>query len=268
MIRTFSRPASPARRITASRSAEVPIEPTAVMPKDEQDSPAPCASASSRLRRRAGRDRALDQASRVVDEEAGRVAAASRSILPPSGAWVAAVIPASCIAALLPTPAWPSTRSSTTGRSLTTASRSAAVGKRLVGPQFLVPAEADDPRGCRLGRRHRRRSRCCMSASELVPTRSSVSAPTPSSMTWPWASISPGSSVRPRAVDRTRVRVRPPVAALVEHLPHLAVVADQQAAEMLQLAVGADLDAVDVVDQRVGERGGGGKQLRRARGVS
>ena len=36
---------------------------------------------------------------------------------------------------------------------------------------------------------------------------------------------------------------------------------------MLQLAVGADLDAVDVVDQRVGEAAARRGALRRARGV-
>ena len=46
---------------------------------------------------------------------------------------------------------------------------------------------------------------------------------------------------------------------------HLAVVADQQAREALQLAVGADLDAVDVVDQRVGESGRRRGARRRAR---
>ena len=53
------------------------------------------------------------------------------SIVPPEGALVCAVIPAALSAALLATAAWPSTRSSHTGRSPTTASRSAAVGKRL-----------------------------------------------------------------------------------------------------------------------------------------
>ena len=36
---------------------------------------------------------------------------------------------------------------------------------------------------------------------------------------------------------------------------HLAVVADQDAGEALQLAIRIDLDAVDVGDQRVGEGG-------------
>ena len=42
--------------------------------------------------------------------------------------------------------------------------------------------------------------------------------------------------------------------------PHLAVVADDQRLEMLELAVGTDLHAVDVADQRVGEGGGGGEE--------
>jgi hypothetical protein len=52
------------------------------------------------------------------------------SIFPPLGDCDAAVTPASFIAALFAQPAWPSTRSSQTGRSATTLSMSAAVGKR------------------------------------------------------------------------------------------------------------------------------------------
>ena len=65
--------------------------------------------------------------------------------------------------------AWPSTRSSTTGRSATTASRSAAVGKRLFRPQFLVPADADDPLRVRDARPHNRAAAAASSASERVP---------------------------------------------------------------------------------------------------
>jgi hypothetical protein len=57
-------------------------------------------------------------------------------------------------------------------------------------------------------------------------------------------------------------RVR--VLNLGEGLHDLAVVADQQGLESLQLAVGADLDAVGVVDQRVG-RCGGGEERRQQR---
>ncbi len=55
---------------------------------------------------------------------------ASRMILPPAGSGVDFVMPASASVRLLAQPAWPSTRSSQTGRSDTTASSSAAVGKR------------------------------------------------------------------------------------------------------------------------------------------
>ena len=63
--------------------------------------------------------------------------------LPRAG--VAAVTPAAFIAALLATTAWPSTRSSTTGRPGTTESRSAAVGKRLSGHSSWFQPQPDDP---------------------------------------------------------------------------------------------------------------------------
>ncbi len=58
----------------------------------------------------------------------------ARSCRRPDPAWLS-VMPASASARLLAQPAWPSTRSSHTGRSLTTASSSAAVGKR---PSFQI----------------------------------------------------------------------------------------------------------------------------------
>ena len=41
----------------------------------------------------------------------------------------------------------------------------------LVGPQFLVPAAAEDPARRRDAPRHKSRSRCCRSAIELVPVK-------------------------------------------------------------------------------------------------
>ena len=60
----------------------------------------------------------------------------------------------------------------------------------------------------------------------------------------------PGQHRSPAAVDRTGKRDRRGWAG--QHGLHLAVVGDDQSREMLKLTVGADLDAVDVADQRIG----------------
>jgi hypothetical protein len=48
--------------------------------------------------------------------------------------------------------------------------------------------------------------------------------------------------------------------ALCQQLHHLAVVADMHAGEALELALRVDLDAVRIVDQRIGQRRGGKDQ--------
>jgi hypothetical protein len=83
--------------------------------------------------RQRGRDAGADKGLRGVDEGAGRPPAIS--IRPPAGTAVAAVTPASFIASVFATAAWPSTRSSQTGRSATARSMSAAVGN-LPRPQL------------------------------------------------------------------------------------------------------------------------------------
>ena len=67
----------------------------------------------------------------------------------------------------------------------------------------------------------------------------------------------PGQQRPPLAVD---LMLRPAAAIVVgiDDLQTLPSSPIEQAGEMLQLAVGADLDAVDVVDQGVG--GGGGSE--------
>ena len=45
--------------------------------------------------------------------------------------------------------------------------------------------------------------------------------------------------------------------ALGEQLNHLAVITNENASEAHQLAIGVDLNAVGIVDQRVRQRGGG-----------
>ncbi len=64
------------------------------------------------------------------------------------------------------------------------------------------------------------------------------------------------------AVEQVARPLGPPVAALVE-LPHPAVVADQHGVEAQQPAVLAQGIAVDVLDQHVGEGGGGEKEQER-----
>ena len=97
----------------------------------------------------------------------------------------------------------------------------------LVRPQLLVPAAADDPARRPGWPRHKSRSRCCRSASELVPVRSSCSATSPSPMTWPCASIRPGSSVRPPPSMR-RSNGMTGASGPRRTLHDLAVVVDQQ----------------------------------------
>ena len=55
------------------------------------------------------------------------------------------------IASELAQPAWPSTRSSQTGRCGATASSTAAVGNAPPGPEALVPVPAGDPRVAGVG---------------------------------------------------------------------------------------------------------------------
>ena len=61
-----------------------------------------------------------------------------------------------------------------------------------------------------------------------------------------------GQQRSPAGVDALVDRRGRSIAAL-EQLHHLAVVADHQPGEALQLAVRVDLDAVGIVDQRVGQ---------------
>ena len=89
------------------------------------------------------------------------------SIRPPGGARLAASIPASRIAALFAQPAWPSTRSSQTGRSRDHGVEIGGGREAAEAPALLVPAAADDPARASDWRRHMRRSARCASSSEL-----------------------------------------------------------------------------------------------------
>jgi len=53
---------------------------------------------------------------------------------------------------------------------------------------------------------------------------------------------------------------QPDKLGMLDGHPHLAVVGNDQRLEMMELAVGADLESVDVADQRIGECGGGGEE--------
>jgi hypothetical protein len=128
MMRSLSRPASPARRITSQSSPDVPMSAVAVMPKESSSR---CASASARSRNSGeGAGICLATSSSAASTKMPLGWPLTCSIRPPVGDCVAALIPAARIAALFAQPAWPSTRPSQTGRSATAASRSAAVGKR------------------------------------------------------------------------------------------------------------------------------------------
>ena len=62
------------------------------------------------------------------------------------------------------------------------------------------------------------------------------------------------------AIDRAGDAGKPDQLGMLDDLPHLAVVRDDQRSKVLELAIGVDLDAVDVADQRVGKGGGGGEE--------
>ena len=122
-------------------------------------------------------------------------------------------------------------------------------GKALVAPLFLVPAAAEDPARIGIGGGIGLQP-LLNSDSDVVPVRSSCSAVKPRPMIWPWASIRPGSSVRPPA--STSCWIGPLEILSRRSRPVRPVIAvDHQRAEMLKLPVGADLDAIDVVDHRV-----------------
>ena len=72
-------------------------------------------------------------------------------------------------------------------------------------------------------------------------------------MTWPCASIKPGSSVLPFMSTRQSSCVGPLVAASGSSCVHLAVAPISIAGEADDLALVVERHAVDVVDQRVGE---------------
>ena len=98
---------------------------------------------------------------------------AASSMRPPAGDFDAAFIPAISRARLFAQPAWPSTRSSQTGRSLTAASRSCAVGNRP-SPHFswFQPRPIIQPRSGYFAAYAL--IAACASARLLVEDRSSV----------------------------------------------------------------------------------------------
>ena len=162
------------------------------------------------------------------------------SIVPPEAALVCVVIPAARRGRCSPTAAWPSTRSSHPAGRPTTASRCG-------GRETLVAHNSwFQPRPCNPSRSRIRRRiglrRCWRSASEVVPVRSSWSAPKPSPMTCRGRrSARAAGSVRrhsdPLLIPRGRVRspagsVSPP-----------CVVTELTIPLKLQLALRVDLNA-------------------------
>ena len=186
---------------------------------------------------------------------------ASRSILPPTGSLVAAVMPAAFSAALLTTTAWPSTRSSTTGRSDTAASRSAAVGKRF---SAKVPGSSRARRSThRLDVQRRRRA-------------AAAAGPRPSSCRRGRAAARQGqgpSRAHARRSARAAACGRSPSMRLVESLgaargPRQACTHLARRRRSAGRGSGAavrprHLDAVGVVDQSFGERPARKAALRR-----
>ena len=128
MIRTSSAPRSPIRRIASQSSIDVPMSDVAVMQKPSRISCAFCSAKSRSLGSGCGTAFSISPIAASTNTPDGSTPAFS--IRPPAGVAVLAVTPAALIAALFAQAACPSARPSQTGRSATTASRSAAVGKR------------------------------------------------------------------------------------------------------------------------------------------
>ena len=90
-------------------------------------------------------------------------------------------------------------------------------------------------------------------AGEVEPKRVETEiGHVPVSVDKPWQERAPG-----RVDDRRSLGA---CLTCVQHAQHLAVVADQQACEMLDAAIGVRLDAVGVIDQRVAVGGRGEKR--------
>jgi hypothetical protein len=182
----------------------------------------------------------------------------ARSMRPPSGARVAAVIPASRIATLLAQPAWPSTRSSQIGRSPTIESRSAAGREPAEAPAFLVPAAADDParRGIGGGILADPAERLLEAVGVGEVELEGVEAEAHDMA----MGVDQAGNQRPAAAVEQILGPFRPAIATVEQLLHPPVVADHDAGEADQAAIGSDRVAVDIVDQRIGKRRGGREQ--------
>jgi hypothetical protein len=119
-------------------------------------------------------------------------------------------------------------------------------------PQFLVPSKADDP--ARIGIGHGVRAEPFLQLVERpgadeVQLKSAFAKPEH----MPVRVDQAGKHRPPSSIDDIRVAKLEQLA--VKHVLHLAVIADQDSGEVLQPSVRIDLDAVEVVDQRVGMGG-------------
>ena len=174
------------------------------------------------------------------------------SIRPPAGATLRAVMPAAFSAALLPQLAWPSARDSQTGRSPTAASSSAAVGKRP-SPQFSwfqppprihlrsgSPPHSRDLR-LRLGQRLRPRQ-IEFQRAEAEFHHMAMRIDEPGQHHPPLHVRAPVEFVRPLFLRRQQPRDMP-------------VQRHQQAGETDDAPVLVQRDAIDIVDQRIRQRG-------------
>ena len=182
-----------------------------------------CALASARSRSaRAGRGDLWRQPVPSPHRRTGRC-----SIRPPAGALVAAVIAGGLHRRAVgrprhgrrPAPATPAGRA-------TTASRSAAVGKRLSAQFSWFQPRPMIQRGAADWRRHRPCSRCCSSASEACRS-GRAAAPQAQPHDMAVRVDQPGQHRPARAVDRPRA-VAGALRRRCSTLQHLAVVADQQ----------------------------------------
>ena len=124
----------------------------------------------------------------------------------------------------------------------------------LVGPILLVPAIADDPARRSIGRREGRQPLLQLGdrvRAGQVELKGAESIFADMSM----RVDQPGQQRAALAVD-AEVDPFGPRIAKAKQLNDLAIAADDQPGEMLQLARAVDLKPVDVVDQRVGKRAG------------
>ena len=229
MMRTLSRPSRPADCIAAQSAAEVPMSAVAVMPT-AKGAVLRLGEGLGELCRRGRRNFGADELHGRIDQQAGRIAVGVALDLAADR-----VLGRSCDAGGLQRRAVHDERMAVDalehdGPVATPRRRDRLPSGSAFGPKFLVPTAARGSTDRWAARLHRRCSRCCRSATEFVPTRSSCSAAKPERPSRAHARRS-GRAARSVRRRRRAVGHRAGCRPRRRSVHDLAVVADQQAVE-------------------------------------